>query len=152
MSKIKGGHMHLFLDGKSIAFSTTHTLSISAEAVDVSNKDEGGGDWSSQEVGTLSWSASSENLYSIDTKSNGKDFAALFDLMVAKTPITAVFCKRNEADTVTEVPETGWTPQTGAGYEGKVIITSLELNAQNGEYATFSVDFQGVGALKKKTA
>ena len=39
MSKIKGGHMHLFLDGKSIAFSTTHTLSISAEAVDVSNKD-----------------------------------------------------------------------------------------------------------------
>lgn len=152
MSKIKGGHMHLFLNGKSIAFSTTHTLSISAEAVDVSNKDEGGGDWSSQEAGTLSWSASSENLYSIDTKSNGKDFAELFDLMVAKTPITAVFCKRNEADTVTEVPTAGWTPATGSGYEGKVIITSLELNAQNGEYATFSVDFQGVGALKKKTA
>ena len=45
MSKIKGGDMMLFVNGKSIAYATSHTLSISGDTQDTSNKDEGGGDW-----------------------------------------------------------------------------------------------------------
>ena len=89
MSKIKGGDMMLFLTGKSIAYATSHTLEITAETADTSNKDEGGGDWASQEVSILSWTASSENLYS--EEGQGDNFDDLFDLMVAKTPIDAVF-------------------------------------------------------------
>ncbi len=144
MSKIKGGDLMLFLSNKSIAYATNHTLEITGETSDTSNKDEGGGDWSAQEVNLLSWAASSENLYSLEGE--GDNFDDLFDLMVAKTPIQAVFAKKTQ--TATDVPEGGWTAGT-KGYTGKVIITSLALNAPNGEYATYTAQFQGVGALSK---
>ena len=70
--------------------------------------------------------------------------------MVKKTPIDAVFGLKKE--TTTDVPVAGWTANTTGVYEGKVVITSLSLNAPNGEYATYSVQFTGVGELKKKTA
>ena len=144
MSKIRGGDMMLFVNGKSIAYATSHTLTISGDTQDTSNKDEGGGDWASNEVSTLSWTAQSENMYSID--GDGSNFDDLFDIMVAKTPVTATFSKKTE--TAVNVPEGGWTASK-PDYEGKVVITSLELNAPNGEYATYTVQFTGIGALQK---
>lgn len=147
MSKIKGGDMMLFFNAKSIAYATSHTLEISGETADTSNKDEGGGDWASQELNLLSWTASSENMYSTDGK--GENFDNLFDLMVAKTPVDAVFAKKQE--TTSEPAENGWTPASANGYKGKCVITSLSLNAPNGEYATYTVNFTGVGPLTKVT-
>lgn len=144
MGKIKGGDMMLFLENKSIAYATNHTLSINAETADTSNKDEGGGDWASNEVKILSWSATSENLYSLDGQ--GDNFADLYDIMVAKTPVQAVFAKKSQ--NVVDVPTGGWTASLPK-YTGNVVITKLELNAPNGDYATYSVEFQGVGALQK---
>lgn len=145
MSKIQGGDMMLFLGGKSIAYATSHTLEINGNTTSTANKDEGGGDWDVQEVNLLSWAASSENMYS--EEGEGDNFDDLYDIMVAKTPVTAVFSKKSS--TATEVPEGGWTAQTGKGYTGKVVITSLSLNAPNGEYATYTVNFTGVGKLEK---
>ena len=34
-------------------------------------------------------------------------------------------------------------------YSGNVIITALEANAPNGDNATFTASFEGVGALSK---
>ena len=144
MSKVKGGDLMLFVENKSIAYATNHTLSINAETADTSNKDEGGGDWASNEVKILSWSATSENLYSTDGQ--GDNYADLYDIMVAKTPVTAVFSKKSQNQSY--VPTGGWTSSTPK-YTGNVVITKLELNAPNGDYATFSVEFQGVGALTK---
>lgn len=144
--KIRGGDMMLFLDGKSIALATTHTLSISGDTQDTSNKDEGGGDWASSEVSKLSWTASSENMYSLDGE--GDNFDDLYDLMIKKEPFAITFSKKSE--TATDVPTGGWTASK-PDYEGKGMITSLELNAPNGEYATYSVQITGVGALKKVT-
>ncbi len=146
MSKIKGGDMMLFVNNKSIAYATSHTLEINADLQDVSNKDEGGGDWSTQEVSLLSWNATSENLYSAEGQ--GNNFSELFDLMVAKTPITAVFSRKT--GNATDVPTGGWTSSVPK-YQGNVIITSLSLNAPNGEYATFTANFTGIGALEKVT-
>lgn len=148
MSKIKGQELMLFLEGKSIAYATSHTLEVSAETADTSNKDEGGGDWATSEISKMSWTASSENLFSAD--GNGEGYDSLFEIMIKKTPIVAVFGHKKE--TATEVPTAGWTAQTTGVYEGKVVITSLSLNAPNGEYATYSVQFTGVGELKKKSA
>lgn len=144
MSKIKGGDLMLFLGGKSIAYATSHSLEITGETQDTSNKDQGSGDWASQEISILSWTASSENLYSEDGA--GDNFDDLFDLMVAKTPIDAVFSRK--AETTTDVPEGGWTSKKPS-YVGKVVITSLSLNAPNGEFANYTAQFQGVGALTK---
>lgn len=145
MAKVEGGDLMLFYDGKSIAYATNHTLSISGETQDTSNKDEGGGGWASEEVSILSWTVSSDNLYSEDGE--GNNFEDLFDLMVAKQPITAVFAKK--AESAVDVPTGGWTPKSNSGYTGQVVITSLELNAPNGEKATYTVQFNGVGALTK---
>jgi len=143
---VKGGDLMLFVDGKSIAYATSHTLSISGDTQDTSNKDEGGGSWASSEVSILNWSASSDNLFSVDGQ--GNNFADLFDIMIAKTPVQAVFCLKSEMN-LTDVPTGGWTTSYPM-YQGNVVITSLEVNAPNGEYATFTAQFTGVGELKKK--
>lgn len=140
--KIKGQELMLFVNGKSIAYATNHTLNLSAELADVSNKDEGSGDWKVQEVKQMSWEATTENLYSVD------GYSSLFTLMTAKTPITAVFAPKTETDI--NVPSGGtWT--ASSGYTGNVIINSISVNAQVGDYATFTVNFTGVGALTAYT-
>lgn len=146
--KIQGGNLMLFINGDSIAYATNHTLNITVETKDTSNKDEGGGNWVSEEAGLISWEATTENLYS--EEGEGNTYADLFDAMIAKTPIPAIFSLKNEASTVTTVPSGGWTPKAPK-YQGNVIITSLQLNAPNGEYATFTANFKGVGALTKVT-
>lgn len=145
--KIKGSALMLFVDNKSISYATNHTLEINAETANTSNKDEGSGDWSSDEINILSWNASSENLYSTDGE--GSNYDQIFDLMVAKTPIDAVFCKKSE--TATDVPTGGWTPSVPK-YTGKVLVTSLSLNAPVDGYSSYTAQFQGVGELKKVKA
>ena len=140
--KIKGQELMLFIGGKSIAYATNHTLNLSAELADVTNKDEGSGDWKVQEVKQMSWEATTENLYSVD------GYSSLFTLMTAKTPITAVFAPKTETDI--NVPSGGtWT--ASSGYTGQVLINSIAVNAQVGDYATFTVNFTGVGALTAYT-
>ncbi len=145
--KIKGSALMLFVDGKSISYATNHTLEINAETTSTQNKDESSGEWSSDEVNTLSWTASSENLYSVDGA--GQNYDDLYDIMVSKTPVDCVFCKKSE--TATDVPTDGWTPSVPK-YSGKAIVTSLSLNAPVGEYSSYSVQMQGIGKLEKVTA
>lgn len=154
MSVIKGGDMMLFVGGKSIAYATSHTLSINADTKETSSKDAGG-KWQTSEVGVLSWSASSENLCGDDVAGIGYD--ELFDYMIARQPIQGVFALEGNSTDYDEhkldgVPTGGWTAKTGDGYQGNMIITSLEKNAPNGENATFTVQFTGTGALTKVTS
>lgn len=144
MSKIKGGDMMLFIGGKSIAYATSHTLTINADTSDTSNKDEGGGGWRSEEVNILSWEATTENLMG---DGEGNTYESLVAMMLAKQPINAVFGEKSSD--ATDVPTGGWT---GSGFSGKVIITSIEINATNGEIATFSATFTGHGALSTGAA
>lgn len=151
MAVIKGSDMMLFVGGKSIAFATNHTLTISADTKETSSKDSGG-KWQTSEVGTLSWTCSSENLCGNSTAGIG--FDELFEYMVARKPITGVFALEGDSTNLEEnkldaVPTAGWKPKANDGYTGQMIITNLEKNAPNGDNATFKVDFTGVGALTK---
>lgn len=154
MSVIKGSDLMLFVEGKSIAYATSHTLTISADTKETSSKDSGG-KWQTSEVGVLSWTCSSENLCA-DSEA-GVSFDKLFEYMTARKPITGVFALEGnstnlEDGKLDEVPTSGWTAKAGDGYTGKMIITNLEKNAPNGENATIKVDFTGVGALTKVVA
>lgn len=145
---INGGDLMLFIDGKSIAFATSHKLSINVETVETTSKDNGG-KWVAKAARKISWNCSTENLYSNDGE--GLNFSDLFDKLVAREPIEAVFCLEQDCATkADEVPEGGWLPSTTGTYSGQVIITSLEANAPNGDNATFTASFEGVGALTKK--
>lgn len=151
MAVTKGGDLMLFVNGKSIAFATNHTLSISADTKETSTKDSGGL-WQTSEVGMLSWSCSSENLMGNPMAGIGYD--ELFAMMIARKPITGVFALEGDSADFAEgklgaAPTNGWSSKSGDGYTGQMVITSLEKNAPNGENATLKVDFQGVGELKK---
>ena len=151
MAVTKGGDLMLFVGGKSIAFATNHTLSISADTKETSTKDSGGL-WQTSEVGMLSWSCSSENLMGNPMAGIGYD--ELFDMMVARKPITGVFALEGNSTDFAEgklgaAPADGWTAKANDGYTGQMVITNLEKNAPNGENATLKVDFTGIGELKK---
>ena len=144
---INGSDLMLFLGGTSIAFATNHKLSISAETVETSSKDSGG-KWVTKAVRKLSWNMSTENLYSLEGA--GKTYDDLFTMMTGRSEIDAICTlEKDYATKADEVPETGWVPMTARQYKGKVVITSLELNAPNGDNATFTASFEGVGALTK---
>ena len=136
----------LFKDKKSIAYATSHVLTITGNTVDIASKDHGF--WGASEVGSLTWEITSENLYTQDA------YDELFDAMVACTPIDVAFGKvlnydKNGIDNSTKnwAPDT--TPTTGSVKYGKAVITSLVCNANTGENATFSITLTGQGAISK---
>ncbi len=145
---VKGSDLMLFYNSKSLAYATNHQLSLSGETKDISSKDHG--DWTAKTMGKLSWSITSDNLFT-DT-----DYSAMVDLWIAKDPITVVFAVKGNTDSDngdgTVVPVTGWTPKAANGYTGKVIITGITANAPDNENATYSITLEGVGALSKVTA
>ena len=171
---IKGGDLMLFLKEsngtmKSIAFATSHTLTVSTDTQQTSTKDDGG-KFQSSDYGILSWSASSENLCSYDGA--GYNYQDLINLMLSQTKVTATFSIEgnsgtsypyaNKKDSVDETTDDTWTPaNTGSigstsnkslGYTGTVLITNVEVNAPNGENATFTVQLQGDGPLTPTAA
>ena len=152
---IEGSDLMLFVSGstgyKSIAFATNHTLNISSSVSDTSNKDTGGGLWSSTAVRQLSYTITTENLYSVGA------YDQLYDAMIAKTPLKVCFAPKDATQATAEgnAPASGWTPEAASSathYEGSAVITSLNVTAQNGDNATFTCELAGVGALTKVTS
>ncbi len=140
---IKGDDLMLFdEDGNSLAFATSHQLTVSADAVETSSKD--GGVWASNEVNKISWELTSENLYTANS------YDKLMDLMLTRTAIQVYFGTKKENDPNKTVVDGDYNCWTGAkGYTGKVFITSLTANASTGENATYSATFTGTGKLIK---
>ena len=139
---IKGDDLMVFVDGKSVAFATNHSLNISAEEISINSKDHGV--YGSLEIGKISWEISSENLFSV----SGYD--KLFDAMVGRTEVEVVFGLKKEEKTVDDVDFSGFTPSTDSTqYKGKAYITSLQASANSGENSTFSVTLKGKGKIEK---
>lgn len=135
---------------KSVAYATNHTFSTSASTVDVSHKDladVAGGRWDDQDLDVFSWTITTENLYAADGE--GHTFSDLFNLYAAGTVLDVKFGLVE--DSATGVPTGGWVPEGGseAGeyLSGKAILTSLDLNAPNGEKASFSATLTGKGPI-----
>jgi len=158
---IKGDDLMLFDSaGKSIAYATSHTLTITADAADISTKDHG--IWKGSEVNKISWEISSENLYTDNS------YDALFTAMLNRQPVKVYFGRKiqyNPNKTVVNDDYPFWTggwdvdavrsgdpdtSDTNAGYTGFAFITSLTANANTGENATFSLTLTGTGKIAKE--
>jgi len=148
---IKGGNLMIFAaesmsgalsEPKSIPLATSHTLRISSDSQDVSNKDVASGLWSANEVSQFSWEATTDNLYC------DKNVSWLFECMSERKLLQLYFAPKTEADG-TELPASGsWEADVYKAFTGKAYITSLEITAQNGENATLSATFTGYGKLE----
>lgn len=129
---------------KSIPLATSHTLRISAETSDLSHKDLTDSSWAANEVEKFSWEATTDNLYC------DAGMEALFTIMKSKQKVYLYFAPKTQSDG-TALPSGGsWTVSTSKGFKGWAIITSLEINAQNGENATYSATFTGVDKLEQQ--
>ena len=145
MSFIKGDALMLFMGGDALAYAKNHTLTMTRNTIDISSKDHGF--WGASEVGNLTWEVQTENLYTED------NYDDLYDAMVAKTPVDIVFAQANNYNENGLKAVGGsvdsWTASTTSGRKGKAVITSLTINANTGENATYSATFTGSGPLTK---
>lgn len=143
---IKGDELMLFNEGKSIAYATSHTLTINGNAIDISSKDHGF--FGASEVGNITWEVTSENLFT------DKYFTTLFDAMIQKKPLTVAlgFASDWDVNGLTGNNAQYDLDKTANYYSGKVYVTSLTANANTGENATMSITLTGSGALTKKGA
>lgn len=157
MGIIRGKKLMLFIKKSSsyvsIGYATSHTLSTSASTISVSHKDladAGSGKWDSQDIDTLTWTITTENFYANDAE--GISFADLFGYYSAGTELDVKFAVA--ATSTSGVPTGGWVAPTGSGtyvMSGKVVITSIDMNAPVDDNASFSVTFTGRGPLTAET-
>ena len=106
------------------------TLSLEADTIDISNKNDFG--WASTISGAKSWTVSCEGQFIADDQGQ----QALFDAFVAGTEVQIEL--KNPSETVY--------------FAGKAAITSLEVDAQFDDVCTLSMELQGIGALAVEKA
>lgn len=143
--QVLGKDLMLFVGGKAIALATSCKIGMSAETIDTQSKDSG--IWNEKDIKKLGWNCSSENCFSADADINGYD--KLFAMMVAAQPVDVAFgIPDNRGNSL---PSAGWElPQKP--YQGKALITSLELNASDGDKATFPSLLMALACLRMVTA
>ena len=154
---IRGNELMLFINNKPIAFATAHTFNLTGNTVDITSKDHGV--FGASEIGSITWEITSENLY-VNEESGMQAYDTLYDAMIARQPITVVFGQASnynenglvrggnlEANAPTE-----WSAPSTNYRTGQAVITSLSLNANANENATYSTTLTGSGAITKVTA
>jgi hypothetical protein len=144
---VAGKDLMIFVGGKATALATSHSLSITAETSEAASKDDGA--WGAATVTKFSWEGSTEALVSMDEDANS--FDNMYDAMMTRQPVDIVSGRPANA-TDDGIPEGGWqVPETNY-YKGKALITSLQRNDSNGDNASMTVSFTGVGKLERITA
>lgn len=154
---INGSDLMVFVGGKSVAFATNHKLTITAEMLDNASKDHASGLWKGTTLKSLSWNMSSENLFAYDGE--GETVIDLFDVLTLGQSVDVVVTINKKGTAVENtiglsVTEGGWIPDDTVGsiqLTGKAFVQSIDINAPNGDNATFSVQLEGTGELKKVT-
>lgn len=136
----KGEELMIFVDDEPIAYTTSHTRTMSVDTKDVSSKMSG--DYDSSMPGKISWGISIEALTSITKGHKSKD--ALMKALVLRKPI-----RIKECDVTRGVDSTGAKTFTmgTVHYQGDAIITKLDEKSTNGEYDSFSSELKGTGPL-----
>lgn len=130
----------MMVGGKCIAMSTSAQFHVSAQLEDSSTKDSTG-DWQEQEVVGLSWDASCDALVTLtDNGTNGELATDLMSVMINKTPVTLTFDQT--AGTNNRTGQNATIKRSGSAY-----ISDIQITAQNRQNSTFTVQFQGTGAL-----
>lgn len=127
------------------------SVNITRDSIDVSCKDTAG--FAASIAGLINWDISTDCLFVTG------DYNELVDAMVKGTPVGVSWATVANFDTAKEAgnfDEQGHifnseTKAENAGdlYSGVAVITSVNLTADNGSTATYSVTLQGKGAFAK---
>ena len=121
----KGLDILVYVGSKAVGGQNGCTLTMEAETIAVSNKNDFG--WASTIGGAKSWSVSCDGQFI----ANDEGQKALMDAFVAGTEVQVEM--KNTAQSIY--------------FAGKAAITSLEVDAQFDDVATMTIELQGIGAL-----
>jgi len=129
---MRGGYCAIYNNTAKVAHSVSANLDISMNTRDATTKDTA--TWEDKLEGLLNWTASGEFLFAEDATEGYED---LYDDMIARTTVTVLYSNANTGD---------------VEYSGSAYITSLSRNgATDNDNESFSVTFEGTGALSKAT-
>lgn len=142
---IYGGDVMIFVGTTSsgvqpCAFSTAAKLTVNLSTREVSSKDSD--DWSEFLGSKFDWSLSTDTLMNLSgvtgTTMSTKE---LYTQFVLKVPVYIAFASKTGTSP-------SWTVATNkVKFTGQAIITSMDMDASNGNQGTVSISLKGTGIL-----
>jgi len=126
--KLNGHDLLVYVDGVALTHSTSCSVSISMSTISATTKDSN--KWEDILPGTRTWSMSSENNLALDAANGIEEVFAILD--DADRSVTVKFATSDAADRF---------------FSGTAYITEISVDAPDESPATFSISFQGTGAL-----
>ena len=140
--QLNGTDLGVYIGGTLVAYSTSATLNINHSPRSTSNKEDGG--WETAMEGYRTWDVSCDALYAwLDPTGSAISNETLSEIFTGYIHTRASFTLTFGVTSTT----TGDTKYTGTAW-----LTSASLSAPNEDTATFSVSFQGSGALTQTIA
>jgi TP901-1 family phage major tail protein len=125
--KIRGLEILLYVGGKEVGGQRGASLSMSADELDVTDKNTTG--YKKFLVGLKEWSISCDGLVVL----NEQGYDALFNAFIAGDVIEVELKKEDGS----------------FGYKGDVVISSMDFDAQYDDALTYSCELKGAGDLTK---
>ena len=136
MTTKKGQNLRVFVDGSCVAAEQSCTFHVGTATEETSSKDSTG-NWKEEEVTQLNWDVQCDALV-VATDEGGKGLVDMIGL-IGQT-VALKFQETNGAQNRVEA-------SSGISKSGNAIVADVSVNSQNKANVTYSVKFNGVGAL-----
>lgn len=141
------------------ACATSLSVNINRDSLDIACKDCG--PYGASLPGTITWDISTNCLYTTSKDASGgtvNHYAEMVDDMLAGRPVLCTWSSVSNYNAAITAGgddeghifnETTKAKSANDLYYGYAVITSVELTADNGSVAEYSVSLQGKGAINK---
>lgn len=139
-SVLDGTDLILSMGTNALGFSTGCKVNTSAETGERVTKEASGGKWKESYIKSFSEQINADGVVLTDGTDEVPSYDQLKDAMLKGEPVEAAYNLR-EGD-----KRTG---KATGGYKGKYLITSLDLDAQAGDDAKYSITLQNSGKVEK---
>ncbi len=139
-SVLDGTNVILSVDDKALGFSTGCKVSTTTETGERVTKEAASGKWKEKYVKSFSESISADGCVLTDGDSDTPTYDQLKEKQLKGEPIDVTYNLRDGDSR---------TGKKAGGYKGKYIITSLELDAQAGDDAKYSLQMENCGKVER---
>ncbi len=141
MNKVLDGtDLILSVGGNALGYSTGCKVTTSTETGERVTKEAASAKWKEKYVKSFSESISADGVVLIDGSTTMPTYDQLKDLQLKGEPIEATYGVRSGSSR---------EGKTTGQYKGSYLITSLDLDAQAGDDAKYSVQLENCGKVEK---
>lgn len=137
---LDGTDLILSVGGNALGYSTGCKVSTSTETGERVTKEAASCKWKEKYVKSYSESISADGVVLVDGTSAMPTYDQLKDLQTAGQPIECTYAVRSGSTR---------EGKTTGQYKGNYIITSLDLDAQAGDDAKYSIQLENCGKVEK---